>query len=319
MFLLSFVNLWYHVIMDSLTLNNIKFKLISEDRLLFYTKKLFKFKNPSQKIKKVYLDIINKYLISPKLNLDYYILSNATETAKIIETIWNSSVYEIYKSNYEYSDILIKNLNQIFILNEFEKKIYESKIILEPLIKKSGLNINIPTTKKLILTEGITEQILLPRFAQVYGYDFDENNVELIQAGGKNQVAKYYLDYINYVKIPIVILLDNDAKAIYDILKPKLRKSDKIILLQNGEFEDLLLSSLIKKAINSNFKNVVQIDVSDIDKNISKVEALEKLYRVKCLGDFQKGEFAKLIEKNISNKTHLSKSIINLLDIIKDV
>ena len=81
----------------------------------------------------------------------------------------------------------------------------------------------------------------------------------------------------------------------------------------------MLLSSLIKKAINSNFKNVVQIELSDIDKNISKVEALEKLYRVKCLGDFQKGEFAKLVQKSISNKTHLSKSIVNLLEIIKKV
>ena len=305
--------------MNSLTINNIKFKPICENRLIFYLKKLFKFKNPTQKIKKIYLDIINKYLISPKLNLEHYILYNTNETVQIIETIWNSSIYEIYKVNYNYSDILMQNLNQIFILNEFEKKIFESKIILEPLIRKSGLNLNIPTTKKLILTEGITEQLLLPRFAQVYGYDFEQNNVELIQAGGKNQVAKYYLDYINYVKIPIIILLDSDAKTIYDILKSKLRKSDKIIILKTGEFEDLLLSSLIKKAINSNFKNVVQINVSDIDKNISKVEALEKLYRVKCLGDFQKGEFAKLIEKNISNKTHLSKSIINILDIIKNV
>lgn len=305
--------------MKPLTRNNIKFKLISEDKLLFYLKKIFKFKIPTQKIKKVYLDIINKYLISPKVNLEHYILNNIDETVQIIETIWNCSIYEIYKANYDYSDILIKNLNQIFILNEFEKKIFSAKIILEPLIKKSGLNLNIPTTKKLILTEGITEQLLLPKFAQVYGYDFEQNNVELIQAGGKNQVAKYYLDYINYVKIPIVILLDSDAKIIYDILKPKLRKSDKIILLPNGEFEDLLLSSLIKKAINSNFKNVVQINVSDIDKSISKVKALEKLYRIKALGDFQKGEFAKLIEKNISNKTHLSKSIINILDIIKNV
>ena len=305
--------------MDSLTLNNIKFKPICEDRLLFYLTKLFKFKKPTQKIKKVYLDIINKYLISPKLNLEHYILNNINETVQIIETIWNSSIYEIYKVNYDYSDILIQNLNQIFILNEFEKKIFESKIILEPLIKKAGLNLNIPTTKKLILTEGITEQLLLPRFAHIYGYDFEKNNVALVQAGGKNQVAKYYLDYINFIKIPIVILLDNDAKQIYDILKSKLRKSDKMILLEEGEFEDLLLSSLIKKAINSNFKNVVQIEVSDIDKSISKVEALEKLYRVKCLGDFQKGEFAKLIEKNISSKTHLSKSIINILDIIKNV
>lgn len=305
--------------MDTLILNDIKFKLIKEEKLLFYTKKLFKFKNPTQKIKKIFFDIIDKYLISPKLNMSYYTVYNLDEMVKIIETIWNASVYDIYKQEYNYSNVLIGDLNQIFILNEFEKKIFESKIILEPLIQKSGLNINIPTTKKLILTEGITEQLLLPRFSQIYGYDFEKNNVELIQAGGKNQVAKYYIDYINYVKIPIVILLDNDARPVYDILKSKLRSFDKMILLENGEFEDLLLSSLIKKAINSNFKNVVQIDVSDIDKNISKVEALEKLYRVKCLGDFQKGEFAKLIEKNISNKTHLSKSIIKVLDIIRDL
>lgn len=305
--------------MNTIILNNIKFKPISEDKLLFYTEKLFKFKKPTLKIKKVFLDIINKYLISPKLNLDYYILNNIDETVNIVETVWNSSVYEIYKKDYEYSNVLVDDLNSIFVLSDYEKKMFGVKIILKPLLEKLKLEIKIPTTKKLILTEGITEQLLLPRFAQVYGYDFSKNNVQLVQAGGKNQVAKYYLDYINFVKIPIVILLDNDAKQIYDILKSKLRKSDKMILLEEGEFEDLLLSSLIKKAINSNFKNVVQIKVSDIDKSISKVEALEKLYRVKCLGDFQKGEFAKLIEKNISSKTHLSKSIINILDIIKNV
>ena len=305
--------------MNTIILNNIKFKPISEDKLLFYTEKLFKFKEPTLKIKKVFLDIINKYLISPKLNLDYYILNNIDETVNIVETVWNSSVYEIYKKDYEYSNILIDDLNSIFVLSDYEKKMFGAKIILKPLLEKLKLEIKIPTTKKLILTEGITEQLLLPRFAQVYGYDFSKNNVQLVQAGGKNQVAKYYLDYINYVKIPIVILLDNDAKQIYDILSPKIRKTDKMILLPNGEFEDLLLSSLIKKAINSNFKNVVQIELSDIDKNISKVEALEKLYRVKCLGDFQKGEFAKLVQKSISNKTHLSKSIVNLLEIIKKV
>lgn len=305
--------------MNTIILNNIKFKPISEDKLLFYTEKLFKFKKPTVKIKKVFLDIINKYLISPKLNLDYYILNNIDETVNIVETVWNSSVYEIYKKDYEYSNVLVDDLNSIFVLSDYEKKMFGVKIILKPLLEKLKLEIKIPTTKKLILTEGITEQLLLPRFAQVYGYDFSKNNVQLVQAGGKNQVAKYYLDYINYVKIPIVILLDNDAKQIYDILSPKIRKTDKMILLPNGEFEDLLLSSLIKKAINSNFKNVVQIELSDIDKNISKVEALEKLYRVKCLGDFQKGEFAKLVQKSISNKTHLSKSIVNLLEIIKKV
>lgn len=305
--------------MNTIILNNIKFKPISEDKLLFYTEKLFKFKKPTLKIKKVFLDIINKYLISPKLNLDYYILNNIDETVNIVETVWNSSVYEIYKKDYEYSNVLVDDLNSIFVLSDYEKKMFGVKIILKPLLEKLKLEIKIPTTKKLILTEGITEQLLLPRFAQVYGYDFSKNNVQLVQAGGKNQVAKYYLDYINYVKIPIVILLDNDAKQIYDILNPKIRKTDKMILLPNGEFEDLLLSSLIKKAINSNFKNVVQIELSDIDKNISKVEALEKLYRVKCLGDFQKGEFAKLVQKSISNKTHLSKSIVNLLEIIKKV
>ena len=111
--------------MNTIILNNIKFKPISEDRLLFYLKKLFKFKKPSQKIKKVFLDIINKYLISPKLNLDYYILNNLDETVNIVETIWNSSVYEIFKKDYEYSNILVDDLNSIFVLNEYEKKCIE--------------------------------------------------------------------------------------------------------------------------------------------------------------------------------------------------
>ncbi|UKI42507.1 MAG: hypothetical protein L6V95_06235 [Candidatus Melainabacteria bacterium] len=73
------------------------------------------------------MDIINKYLISPKLNLDYYILNNLDETVNIVETIWNSSVYEIFKKDYEYSNILVDDLNSIFVLNEYEKKYLKQK------------------------------------------------------------------------------------------------------------------------------------------------------------------------------------------------
>ena len=44
--------------------------------------------------------------------------------------------------------------------------------------------------EKVILVEGITEEILLPVFARKLGYDFYANGVQVIPAGGKNQVVK---------------------------------------------------------------------------------------------------------------------------------
>lgn len=77
--------------------------------------------------------------------------------------------------------------------------------------------------KKVILCEGITEEILLPEFARLCNYDFKENGIYVISAGGKNQVVKYFYKFAQNLKLPVFILLDNDAKENLEEIIPKLR------------------------------------------------------------------------------------------------
>ncbi|MFQ8626141.1 MAG: ATP-dependent endonuclease [Candidatus Gastranaerophilaceae bacterium] len=101
-----------------------------------------------------------------------------------------------------------------------------------------------------MLCEGITEETLLPVFAKICGCNFKEQGVYIISAGGKNQVVKYFYNFANSLKIPVFILLDNDAEENLREIEPKLRSFDKIHLLKSGEFEDLLPNSLITKTLN---------------------------------------------------------------------
>ena len=66
--------------------------------------------------------------------------------------------------------------------------------------------------EKVILVEGLTEETLLPAFARFLGYDFYKNGVQVIPAGGKNQVVKMYYKLSQELKIPIFLLLDKDAE-----------------------------------------------------------------------------------------------------------
>ena len=44
--------------------------------------------------------------------------------------------------------------------------------------------------KKIILVEGITEDILLPQFAKLKEHDFNREGYYIVVSGGKNQIVK---------------------------------------------------------------------------------------------------------------------------------
>ena len=167
--------------------------------------------------------------------------------------------------------------------------------------------------EKVILVEGITEEILLPEFSRLLGYDFDANGVQIIAAGGKNQVVKMYYKLSEEVKLPIFILLDKDAEDNIKQIKPKLRKTDRIHLVSCGEFEDLLEKSLIIKTVNNHFKNFLTITNNDLPSDIKTATVLEELFKKKGLHEFKKAEFAKLVKENISGKDDVSVEISQII------
>lgn len=162
--------------------------------------------------------------------------------------------------------------------------------------------------EKVVLVEGITEEILLPKFAKLCGCDFDKMGINLISAGGKNQVVRLFYQFADILKLPIFVLLDNDAKENFEEIKPKLRQQDKVYIIKSGEFEDILPLNLIKRTLNKMLKNFASVSIDDLRKDVQMTRTLHEILKEKGL-EFKKAEFAALVSENIVELKDVSHEI----------
>lgn len=305
---------------------NLKIKPPEKEQLIISVDRLTRFKETEIKYLRVFKDIILNNLLEPKIkkyeldNMDYGELCNLAET--IInyglpaneDLFINQKLYDYEKSLFKINkntEKLIKNkINYKSIIKYFPKNIPDNLKWLKTLADKSFCdNVYGYPVKKVVLCEGITEEILLPEFSKMCGYDFKKNGIHIISAGGKNQVVKYFYNFAECLKIPVFILLDNDAKKNLEEIKPKLRNIDKIHLLKSGEFEDLLTNNLIIKTLNYATKNISIAPIDGLEHSFSKVEFLEEFFKHRGLHEFKKAEFAQLVKKNISDINDVSEEI----------
>lgn len=328
-------------------LNNIKFKPLSLDRLTISFDRLTRFKNFEVKYTRVFKDILSEALISPKYkktdldNLDYSILT------KIAETIINKSLDELdcqgIQNDYVINERLKTYETSLFISTDETKKLLDNKINYSKFVSLVDDNIPInlkwlkelklgeyssykshadflkfPVTK-VVICEGITEEILLPEFAKLLDYDFDKNGVEIISAGGKNQVVKLFYKYAEQLKIPIFVLLDADAESNAKEIEPRLRKTDKIYRIKCGEFEDILPKTLVEKSLNASIKNISDKPEEESDYSGGTVHYLEEFYRTRGAHEFKKAEFAQVVKENISSKEDISDEFTEIIAAIKNL
>ncbi len=295
-----------------------KIKPLTKEQLIISADRLTRFKDTETKYLRVFKDIINSNLIEPKLkkqdldDIDYEELKNLAEKiinssfdAKNDDCLINQRLYDYEKSLFNLNsktEKLIKNkINYKAILNILPDDIPNNLKWFKTLGGTApGNNSYGFPVKKILLCEGITEETLLPEFSKICGYDFDKNGIHIISAGGKNQVVKYFYNFAETLKIPVFILLDNDAEANLEEIKPKLREFDKIHLLKSGEFEDLLPESLIIKTLNYTTENISLAPVEDMHKSSSTVEFLEEFFKHRGLHEFKKADFAQAVKQNIS-------------------
>ena len=313
-----------------------KFKNLTKDQIIISLDRLTRFKRTEDKYLRVFLDIIHSNLIEPVLkkneikNLDYkYITEIVTEIFN--QTLGAPNTLDInrYLKEYENSIFVNDKNTQNFLDNNIN---YAEGIKLLP----DNLPINLkwlkslsdkePSTsnrevhllkfpiEKVLLVEGITEEILLPVFAKFLGYDFYAKGIQIIAAGGKNQVVKMYYKLAEELKIPVFVLLDKDAEDNIRQIEPKLRPIDKIHLVSCGEFEDLLPKSLIVKTVNSDFKNFLSITEADLPSDIPTAVILEELFKTKGLHEFKKADFAKMVKDNITTEEDISDEITAIIE-----
>ena len=313
-----------------------KYKKLTNEQILISIDRLTRFKKPKDKYYRVFTDIITTSLIEPKLKKNE-IMSMAPEKIRdIVTEIINSSLIN-YSDNLKINNKIYEYETSVYNIEESEKILINNKINYQEIVKLitddspknllwlKELNSDINQVKnrfnkslkypieKVLLVEGLTEELLLPVFAKKLDYDFDKYGVQIIPAGGKNQVVKMYYKLVNELKIPIYILLDRDAEANINQIKPKLRTTDKIHLVSCGEFEDLLPQSLLIKTVNSLFSNFASINSTEFNSEISNVENLEEIFKKFGTCNFKKADFAKAISVNINDDSDISGEIRNII------
>ena len=314
-----------------------KYKKLTQEQLRISFDRITRFKFTKDKYFRVFSDIILSNLIEPAYKKSELTQMNTKELTNLAEIIINNSLEELYPNNSKH-DLTINNLikeyeNSIFI-NDSETQEYLNNTLnytlainlideaspinmrwlklasnsnnLKTLREKHGLKYPI---EKVLLVEGITEELLLPAFSKYLGYDFYRKGIQIIPAGGKNQVVKLYYKLCTELKIPIFVLLDRDAEENISQIKPRLRDIDKIHLVSCGEFEDLLPRELIIKTINNELNNFASISEADFDNSISNAKNLENIFKIKGLHEFKKADFAKLVRDNISQDNDISSEI----------
>ena len=182
---------------------------------------------------------------------------------------------------------------------------------------RKELSLHFPV-EKVVIAEGITEETLLLVFAKHLDYDFDKYGVQMISAGGKNQVVKLFYKLAEQLKIPVLILLDADAYDNKMQILPKLRTCDKIHIIEHGEFEDILPKSLILNTLNDLFLNFNSVNKNEFTED-RMVKNLEEIFKQKGMHDFQKAEFAKSVSKHIFSKNDISQEIEYIINEIKSL
>lgn len=315
----------------------LKIKPLNEQQIIISLDRLTRFKYTEDKYLRVFKEIIASNLIFPKFKKKELDLLDYAELTTLAEEIINFSLGRLGLLAQQHGFInqkLFEYEKSVFNFDKNVEKLLKNKIDYEVALKSFDKELgnwyfstNYPNNlkwlkslaqdenqiqtrekfalkfpiEKVVLVEGITEEILLPKFAKLCGYDFDKRGINLISAGGKNQVVRIFYQLADVLKLPIFVLLDSDAQANFEEIKPKLRKNDTVYVLKNGEFEDVLPLNLIKRTLNQMLKNLSSISIADLRRNESMTKILHYVLKEKGL-EFKKAEFAALVSENITNK-----------------
>jgi hypothetical protein len=176
--------------------------------------------------------------------------------------------------------------------------------------------------QELVIVEGATEEILLPRFAQLLGFDFQALGIQIVPAGGKNQAQQLYQKYADVLNVPIFVILDLDAQDKLPAMQSTLRPGDCLYLLKEGEFEDMYGQELVLRTINEHYHPHPRVtrrtfqEVLGDEAPVPQAQALKQIWRHCNLGDFDKAHFASKLALSAQACKKLPNGLSELINAI---
>ena len=150
----------------------------------------------------------------------------------------------------------------------------------------------------IVLVEGPTEELLIPYFARLAALDLDAGAVMVKGSGGAKQVVRRYRALASCTSLPVLIVLDADAGEQAAVLASSLRAGDRIHVLSGGEIEDVFDDATLLRLVNEHLrgsKHAWPVAASELSVPQRRTETLNRLWRERGLGDFDKTGFARTI------------------------
>lgn len=156
----------------------------------------------------------------------------------------------------------------------------------------------------IVLAEGQTEALVMPTFAKLLGANFDTLGIQVEACGGAKQVVKQYLNWRETTALPIVCILDNDVDESAEIIQDSLRQIDRMVMVSQGEIEDTFSTPVFHKLLNVYLKEhgclepitYVELTAGEND----RIDTLNRLFRIRGLGNFDKIGFAETVASNLT-------------------
>ncbi|MBY0546067.1 MAG: hypothetical protein K2W95_02130 [Candidatus Obscuribacterales bacterium] len=166
----------------------------------------------------------------------------------------------------------------------------------------------------VLLVEGATEAILIPHFATLL--KIDANVVLILACGGAKQLQRRYIALSDITRLPVWCLMDRDADeqiaAVQELLRPA---KDQLHVWHDGEIEDSLSVAVLLRHLNmflSRLGAASPVLPDEFEADVSRTSSLDRIWRSRGLGDFDKVGFAKYLAEHMSS-TEVPEQVKHLL------
>jgi hypothetical protein len=133
-------------------------------------------------------------------------------------------------------------------------------------------------------------------------------------------VARRYLTIKDTVRLPIVCVLDGDAEAAAAIVEDSLRAIDQLVSLQVIELEDSYphdqLLFLLDEHLHKFGQSLTRSELVLPDTGRRK-QALDKLFRDRGLGDFDKIAFAHNVVESCKSSDDVPAEMAKIVEVVR--
>lgn len=174
----------------------------------------------------------------------------------------------------------------------------------------------------LVLVEGNTETILLPKFLKLCGGKLAQRQSLFISCGGANQLLRKYLHLRDICRLPILCVVDHDAEDQIDTINDVLRDEDKLHAWSVGEIEDTFPEQTLLAQLNDYLQSLGSSDIvrkEDLTEGQARTVVLDRLWRYRGLGNFDKVGFAEFQTARLKHVQDVPEEGRRLMDTIKEM